>query len=73
MVIAILVVFLSFGAPNQPGSILIGTLIVAMFLQGDVLIPTAVYLEVFFGGIQNIINVTGDVVTIAIEEKQVWK
>ena len=73
VVIAILVVFLSFGAPNQPGSILIGTLIVAMFLQGDVLIPTAVYLEVFFGGIQNIINVTGDVVTIAIEEKQVWK
>ena len=73
LVIAILVVFLSFGAPNQPGSILIGTLIVAMFLQGEVLIPTAVYLEVFFGGIQNIINVTGDVVTIAIEEKQVWK
>ena len=73
VVIAILVVFLSFGAPNQPGSILIGTLIVAMFLQGEVLIPTAVYLEVFFGGIQNIINVTGDVVTIAIEEKQVWK
>ena len=73
LVIAILVVFLSFGAPNQPGSILIGTLIVAMFLQGDVLIPTAVYLEVFFGGIQNMINVTGDVVTIAIEEKHVWK
>ena len=73
VVIAILVVFLSFGAPNQPGSILIGTLIVAMFLQGDVLISTAVYLEVFFGGIQNIINVTGDVVTVAIEEKQVWK
>ena len=72
LVIAILVVFLSFGAPNQPGSILIGTLIVAMFLQGDVLIPTAVYLEAFFGGIQNIINVTGDVVSIAIEEKQVW-
>ena len=72
MVIAILVVFLSFGAPNQPGSILIGTLIVAMFLQGDVLIPTAVYLEAFFGGIQNIINVTGDVVSIASEEKQVW-
>ena len=27
LVIAILVLFLSFGAPNQPGSILIGTLI----------------------------------------------
>ena len=73
VVIAVLVVFLSFGAPNQPGSILIGTLIVALFLQGDVLIPTAVYLEAFLGGIQNLINVTGDVVTVAIEEKHVWK
>jgi len=73
LVIAVLVVFLSFGAPNQPGSILIGTLIVALFLQGDDLIPTAVYLEVFFGGIQNMINVMGDVVTVAIEEKQVWE
>ena len=73
IVIAIIVVFLSFGAPNQPGSILIGTLIIALFLKADVLIPTAVYLEVFFGGIQNMINVTGDVVTIAIEEKHVWK
>ena len=70
LVIAILVVFLSFGAPNQPGSVLIGTLIVALFLQGDSLIPTAVYLEVFFGGIQNIINVTGDLVTVAMEENR---
>ena len=30
------------------------------------------YLEVFFGAIQNLINVTGDLVTIAIEEKHVW-
>ena len=55
--------------PNQPGSILIGTLIIALFLKADVLIPTAVYLEVFFGAIQNLINVTGDMVTVAIEEK----
>ncbi len=73
IVIAIMVVFLSFGAPNQPGSILIGTLIIALFLKADVLIPTAVYLEVFFGAIQNLINVTGDLVTVAIEEKHVWK
>ncbi len=73
IVIAIMVVFLSLGAPNQPGSILIGTLIIALFLKADVLIPTAVYLEVFFGAIQNLINVTGDVVTVAIEEKHVWK
>ena len=73
VVIAIMVVFLSLGAPNQPGSILIGTLIIALFLKADVLIPTAVYLEVFFGAIQNLINVTGDLVTVAIEEKHVWK
>ena len=72
-VIAVMVVFLSFGAPNQPGPILIGTLIIALFLKADVLIPTAVYLEVFFGAIQNLINVTGDLVTVAIEEKHVWK
>ena len=68
-----MVVFRARGAPNQPGSILIGTLIIALFLKADVLIPTAVYLEVFFGAIQNLINATGDVVTVAIEEKHVWK
>lgn len=73
IVIAIMVIFLSFGAPNQPGSILIGTLIIALFLKTEDLIPTAVYLEVFFGAVQNLINVTGDLVTVAIEEKQVWK
>ncbi len=73
VVIAIIVLFLSFGAPNQPGSVLIGTLIIALFLKADVLIPTAVYLEVFFGAIQNLINVAGCVVTVAIEEKQAWK
>lgn len=73
VVIAIMVVFLSLGAPNQPGSVLIGTLIIALYLKADVLIPTAVYLEVFFGAIQNLINVAGDLVTVAIEEKQVWK
>lgn len=73
IVIGIMVVFLSFGAPNQPGSILIGTLIIALFLKADMLIPTAVYLEVFFGAIQNLINVLGDMVTVAIEEKHVWK
>lgn len=73
IVIGIMVVFLSLGAPNQPGSVLIGTLIIALFLKADVLIPTAVYLEVFFGAIQNLINVTGDMVTVAIEEKHVWE
>ncbi|MBR0383537.1 MAG: dicarboxylate/amino acid:cation symporter [Eubacteriaceae bacterium] len=72
IVVGIIVLFLSLGAPNQPGSVLIGTLIIALFLKADVLIPTAVYLEVFFGAIQNIINVAGNIVTVAIDEKQVW-
>jgi Na+/H+-dicarboxylate symporter len=68
--IAVLVLFLSFGAPNQPGSIVIGMLIVTFFLQADKLIAVAIFAEVFFGSIQNIINVIGDIVTVAIEEQK---
>ena len=70
--IGIIVLFLSLGAPNQPGSVLIGTLIIALFLKADALIPIALCLEVFFGWAQNLINAAGDIVTVAIEEKQVW-
>jgi Na+/H+-dicarboxylate symporter len=68
--IAILILFLSLGAPNQPGSIVIGMLIITYFLQADGLISIAIYAEVFFGAIQNIINVSGDIVTVAIEENK---
>lgn len=68
--IAILILFLSLGAPNQPGSIVIGMLIITFFLQAEGLISIAIYAEVFFGAIQNIINVTGDIVTVAIEENK---
>ncbi len=68
--IAILVLFLSLGAPNQPGSMLIGILIITFFLQADDLIVVAIYAEVFFGTLQNIINVIGDIVTVAIEEQK---
>ncbi len=66
--IAILILFLSLGAPNQPGSIVIGVLIIMFFLKADELISIAIYAEVCFGAIQNIINVIGDIVTVAIEE-----
>ncbi len=69
-VIAILVLFLSFGAPNQPGGILIGMLIITFYLEADDLIDVAIYSEVFFGAIQNIINVVGDIVTVAIENQK---
>ncbi len=68
--IAVLILFLSLGAPNQPGSIVIGVLIITFFLQADGIISIAIYAEVFFGAIQNIINVTGDIVTVAIEESK---
>ena len=70
MVIAILVLFLSLGAPNQPGSILIGTLIILYYLKAENLISFAIYMEVFFGALQNAINVIGDIVTVAIEERK---
>ena len=70
VVIAILVLFLSLGAPNQPGSILIGVLIILFYLDAADLISMAIYLEVFCGMIQNIINVTGDIVTVAIDERK---
>ena len=34
------------------------------------MISVAIYAEVLFGAIQNIINVTGDIVTVAIEENK---
>lgn len=70
LVIGILVLFLSFGAPNQPGGILIGTLIILYYLKAEDLISFAIYMEVFLGTIQNAINVIGDIVTVAIEEQK---
>ena len=68
--IAFLILFLSVGAPNQPGSIMIGILIITLYLKADELILIAIFAEVFFGWLQNIINVIGDIVTVAIEEQK---
>ena len=68
--IAFLILFLSVGAPNQPGSIMIGILIITLYLKADELIIIAIFAEVFFGWLQNIINVIGDIVTVAIEEQK---
>ena len=68
VVILVLIVFLSFGSPNQPGSLLIGMLIITMYLHADGMITVAIFSEVLFGHIQNLINVIGDIVTVAIEE-----
>ena len=69
-VIAFLILFLSVGAPNQPGSIMIGMLIITLYLKAEDMFLVAIFAEVFFGWIQNIINVLGDIVTVAIEEQK---
>lgn len=71
--IAFLILFLSVGAPNQPGSIMIGMLIITLYLHADQLMIIAIFSEVFFGWLQNIINVLGDIVTVAIEERKYIK
>lgn len=68
VVLGALVLFLSLGAPNQPGSILIGTLIVTMYLQSFDVICAAIYCEAFLGSAQNMVNVIGDIVMVAIDE-----
>ncbi|MGI6220415.1 MAG: dicarboxylate/amino acid:cation symporter [Coriobacteriales bacterium] len=67
-VIAIIVLFLSFGAPNQPGSILIGMLIILAYLHSDIAVSLAPCFELFCGGLQNILNVISSVVTVAENE-----
>ncbi|MBE6466384.1 dicarboxylate/amino acid:cation symporter [Denitrobacterium detoxificans] len=68
VVISALVLFLSFGAPNQPGSILIGSLIIVTYLKSYDVVCMAIYLEFFLGGLQNMINVISDIVTVSEEE-----
>ena len=67
VLIAVLVFFLSLGAPNQPGSVLIGITIILAYMNSQNLIPLAIICEAAFGGLLNLINITGDIIT-AIEE-----
>ena len=69
-VTAFIVLFLSFGAPNQPGSILIGMLIILTYLNSSVAISMALCFELFCGGLQNIVNVISSVVTVAENESR---
>ena len=69
-VIALIVAFLSFGAPNQPGSILIGMLVILTYLNSDTIVALALCFELFFGGLQNILNVISSVVTVTENESR---
>ncbi len=75
LILVFLVIFLSLGAPNQPGGILVGVLILFKSLamnQGDDfsgIMFAAILFEAAFGVFQNLLNVMGDIVTVAIEEQ----
>ena len=71
-ILAILVIFLSFGAPNQPGSILIGTIIILKYMGYDAseYMSIPIIFEAVFGIVQNLVNVIGDIVTVTIEEQK---
>ena len=69
LLLAVLVFFLSIGAPNQPGSILIGVLIIIHYLKIPGILPVAIYCEVLLGTVQNLINVVGDIVISAIDNR----
>lgn len=71
--IALLVLVLSFGAPNQPGSILIGILIITTYLNTYDMLTTAIFAEALFGILQNLSNIFGDIVNAVIEEKDITK
>lgn len=71
--IGVLVLFLSMGAPNQPGSCLIGMLIIFYHMDAPQLMPLALFTEVMFGGMQNLINVLGDIVTIVVDDARIKK
>ena len=67
-VTAFIVLFLSFGAPNQPGSILIGMLIILTYLNTSSAVSMALCFELFCGGLQKILNVISSMVTVAGRE-----
>jgi Na+/H+-dicarboxylate symporter len=69
LLIGALIFVLSLGAPNQPGSCVIGILIIIHYLGAYKLVPFAIFAEVFFGGILNLMNVSGDIVTVVTKDK----
>lgn len=70
--VGLLVLFLSLGAPNQPGSCLIALTVVMIFLQAEDLVTIALLAEVCFGGVLNLTNLVGDLVTMATEEARAY-
>ena len=74
IMLAFIVILLSVGAPNQPGSFLLGMAVLMSFvglssnLTGDLLI-----IEALLGKLYSCANATGDIVTLAIENQRYEK
>ena len=69
LVVCFIIFFLSLGAPNQPGSILIGLLVVFHYVHTTDLMCLAIFSEVVFANLLSIINVVGDIVVMATIDK----
>ncbi|GEM_PF-4160504 len=68
----VLILFLfSVGAPNEPGSLLLGAIILMSFIGISVeLVGAVLILEALFSKIYSFINAAGDIVTLAIEDER---
>ena len=66
--VGLLVLMLSLGAPNQPGSCLIGMVIIINYMDVPDFVPVAILTELLLGSWQNLINVFGDIVAVAIDD-----
>lgn len=72
LILTILVVFFPLGAPNQPGTFLVGAMIILKYFGLDATgcVYLFLLLEATLGVFQNLINVIADIVTVTIEEEQ---
>ena len=67
--VGLVIFFLSLGAPNQPGSILIGLIVIFSYMNALDIIALAIYSEAIFGSLLSAANAAGDIVTVAITDK----
>ena len=69
IMVCLVTFFLSLGAPNQPGSILIGLLVIFSYMNALDIVALAIYAETVFGSLLSATNAAGDIVNVAITEK----
>ena len=71
MVLSLIILLISFGAPNEPGSFMVCTAILIAYLGIDpTAITTIIFIEAFFGKFYSFVNSLGDLVAIDITVKR---